>query len=163
MHGITPYVSFNVMFKFSLHFTSKCKTIDHFWVPKNPHFQIETKCTTFLVTMSFIYMRMKNHFHIKGWAFNLVLIQRPRGTQKWPSWKENLVVLQKSFKAFPPTLTLLAIFSEGTDWCLAAKKGVARREGIKRSLPSWEGVGGESFFSWNMLLPQCRIYTLILI
>ena len=30
MHGITPYVSFNVMFKFSLHFTSKCKTIDHF-------------------------------------------------------------------------------------------------------------------------------------
>ena len=27
---------------------------------------------------------MKNHFHIKGWALNLILIQRPRGTQKWP-------------------------------------------------------------------------------
>ena len=35
---------------------------------KNPHFQIEATCITFLVTMSFIYMRMKNHFHIKGLA-----------------------------------------------------------------------------------------------
>ena len=34
--------------------------------------------------MSFICMRMKNHFHIKGWAPNLVLIQRPGGTRKWP-------------------------------------------------------------------------------
>ena len=28
--------------------------------------------------------RVKNHFHIKGWALNLVLIQRPEGTRKWP-------------------------------------------------------------------------------
>ena len=34
--------------------------------------------------MSFICMRMKNHFHIKGSALNLVLIQRPGGTRKWP-------------------------------------------------------------------------------
>ena len=27
---------------------------------------------------------MKNHFHTKGWALNLILIQRPRGTRKWP-------------------------------------------------------------------------------
>ena len=27
--------------------------------------------------MIFIIMRMKNNFHIKGWALNLVLIQRP--------------------------------------------------------------------------------------
>ena len=33
---------------------------------KNPHFQNDTKCTTFLVKMSFICMRMKNHFYIKG-------------------------------------------------------------------------------------------------
>ena len=51
---------------------------------KKPHFQNKAKCTTFLVEMSFIYMRMKTHFHIKGWALNLVLIQRPRGTRKWP-------------------------------------------------------------------------------
>ena len=33
--------------------------------------------------MSFICMRMTNHLHIKGWALNLVLIQRPGGTRKW--------------------------------------------------------------------------------
>ena len=32
---------------------------------KNPHFQNEAKCTTFLVKMSFICMRMKCYFHIK--------------------------------------------------------------------------------------------------
>ena len=26
---------------------------------------------------------MENHFHIKGWAVNLALIQRPGGTRKW--------------------------------------------------------------------------------
>ena len=26
----------------------------------------------------------EKHFHIIGWALNLVLIQRPRGTRKWP-------------------------------------------------------------------------------
>ena len=35
---------------------------------KNPHFQNEAKCTTFLVKMSFICMRMKGHFHIKSWV-----------------------------------------------------------------------------------------------
>ena len=29
-------------------------------------------------------MRIKNHLHIKGRALNLVLIQRPGGTPKWP-------------------------------------------------------------------------------
>ena len=33
---------------------------------ENPHFQNEAKCTSFLVKMSFIYMRMKNYFHING-------------------------------------------------------------------------------------------------
>ena len=31
----------------------------------------------------FYCMRMKSHFHIKGWALNLVLIQRPGVTRKW--------------------------------------------------------------------------------
>ena len=51
---------------------------------KNPHFQNEAKCTTFLVKMSFFCMRMKNDFHIKGWAPTLVLKQRPGATRKWP-------------------------------------------------------------------------------
>ena len=33
---------------------------------KNPHFQNEAKCTSFLMKMSFICMRMKNLLHIKG-------------------------------------------------------------------------------------------------
>ena len=33
---------------------------------KTPHFQNEAKCTTFLVKMSFICLRVKNDFHIKG-------------------------------------------------------------------------------------------------
>ena len=32
--------------------------------------------------MSFICMRMKNHFHIIGVALNLVLIQRPGGNSE---------------------------------------------------------------------------------
>ena len=33
---------------------------------ENPHFQNEARCTTILVKMNFICMRMKNDFHIKG-------------------------------------------------------------------------------------------------
>ena len=33
----------------------------------NPHFQNDARYTNFLVKMSFICMRMKNNFHIKGW------------------------------------------------------------------------------------------------
>ena len=33
---------------------------------KNPHFQNKAKCTTLLVKMSFICIRMKNYFHMKG-------------------------------------------------------------------------------------------------
>ena len=43
---------------------------------KYPHFQNEAKCTSFLVKMSFVCTRMKNHLHIKGWALDLVFKQR---------------------------------------------------------------------------------------
>ena len=33
---------------------------------KNPHFQNEARYTPFLVKVSFVCMRMKNDFHIKG-------------------------------------------------------------------------------------------------
>ena len=61
---------------------------------KNPHFQNEARCTTFLLKMSFICMRMKKDFHIKGWAPTLVLIQRPGGTRKWliPSSLLNMII-----------------------------------------------------------------------
>ena len=40
--------------------------ISHYRVPKTLTFIIRFKCATFVVKMSFICMRMKNHFHIKG-------------------------------------------------------------------------------------------------
>ena len=38
-------------------------------------------------------MRMKNDFHIKGWAPTLVLKQRPGGTRKWPIWSRQQKLL----------------------------------------------------------------------
>ena len=35
-------------------------------------------------------MRMKTHFHIKGGAPNVALIQRPGGTRKWPILRNPL-------------------------------------------------------------------------
>ena len=55
-----------------------------------PLYQNEVRCSTFLVEMSFICMRMKTHFHIKGEAPNLVLVQRPGGTRKWPILRNPL-------------------------------------------------------------------------
>ena len=34
--------------------------------------------------MSFIYMRMETHFHMKDFALNLTLKQRLKATRKWP-------------------------------------------------------------------------------
>ena len=52
---------------------------------KNPYFQNEAKCTTFLGKMSFICKRMKYNFHIKGCgALNLDLIERHGETRKSP-------------------------------------------------------------------------------
>ena len=51
--------------------------IGNFWVPKTLTFN-EAKCISNLVKMSFICMRMKNPFHIKGWPLNLDLIHETR-------------------------------------------------------------------------------------
>ena len=51
---------------------------------KKSHFQNEAKCETFAVKMSFIYIIIKNHFHINGFALSLALKVRFFGTRKWP-------------------------------------------------------------------------------
>ena len=56
--------------------------IGHFRVPKTL-FQNEAKSNTFLVKISFICVRIKNHFHINGLAPNLALKQRLGATRKW--------------------------------------------------------------------------------
>ena len=50
---------------------------------KNSHFKNEAKCKTFLVKMSFIYVIIKKHFHINGFALCLSLKQRLGATRKW--------------------------------------------------------------------------------
>ena len=50
---------------------------------KNSHFQNEAKCKTYLVQMSFVCMKIYNHFHINGLALSLALKQRLGTTRKW--------------------------------------------------------------------------------
>ena len=76
-----------------------CACVKH-WPVNRPigHFRVqnEAKCTTFLVKMSFICIRMKNHFHIKGWALNFVLIQRSEWTRKLPINVQNIILNWKT-------------------------------------------------------------------
>ena len=51
---------------------------------KNPHFQNEAKRKPFLVKMRFIYIGIKNHFHINGFVFSHALKQKLGATRKWP-------------------------------------------------------------------------------
>ena len=88
---------------------------------KNPHFQNEAKCTAFLVKMSFICMRMKNYFHIKGWALNLVLIQRPGRTWKWS------ITLGREMK-IPNGKPLKAL------WCVFLVKKKKKKKAKERKL-----------------------------
>ena len=47
---------------------------------RNSTYQNETKCKSFLLKMSFICMRIKNHFHINSFAFSLALKLRLEAT-----------------------------------------------------------------------------------
>ena len=51
---------------------------------KNFHFQNEAKCKTFLLKMTFIFMTIKSHFYINGFALRLALKERLGATWKWP-------------------------------------------------------------------------------
>ena len=99
-----------------------CKENRPFPSSKNPHFQNEARCTTFLVKMSFNCMRMKNDFHIKGWAPTLVVKQRPWKTRQWPilcictlcAWiffsnllpRENICAKRRNFTISKPVLVV---------------------------------------------------------
>ena len=99
-----------------------CLVISGFHRPlpcsKNPYFQIEARCTTFLVKMSFICMRMKNDFHIKGWAPTVVLKHRPGGTRKRPierGWNKMCAFFSTSEKCIQHW-NLLKFFKSLTQW-----------------------------------------------
>ena len=57
--------------------------IGHFRVPKISHFQSEAWFKTFLVKVSFICMRIRNHFYSNSLALSLAFKQRLATTRKW--------------------------------------------------------------------------------
>ena len=77
---VTDQDYFVIFTKRLLMICTSCKTSYNI-LSRSPVKKDDAKCTAFLVKMSFICMKMKNHFHIKGWELNLVLIQRPVGTR----------------------------------------------------------------------------------
>ena len=63
---------------------TKCMSVNRpFPSSENSHFQNEAKCKTFVLKMSFICMRIENHFHINGSALSLALKQKLEATRKW--------------------------------------------------------------------------------
>ena len=62
----------------------KIALIGYFRVSKILTFEMRPSTQPFLWKWVLFVSGMKNHFHIKGWALNLVLIQRTEGTRKWP-------------------------------------------------------------------------------
>ena len=51
---------------------------------RNSYSENETTCKIFRVKMSFICMRIKNHFRTNGFALSLALKKRLQPTWKWP-------------------------------------------------------------------------------
>ena len=124
-------------------FTSYTSQNSHFkmWLPmqmtrsnrplsssKNPHLENKTKCTTFLVRMSVTSMRTKNHFHIKGWELNLVLIQRPGRTRKWSMgqilWSTDFLS-DFHYCANDPKNKYCISLSQTFSWRLADEQGLS--------------------------------------
>ena len=67
------------------------RSIGHFRVPKTLTFKMRLGAQR-----SFICIRVKNDFHIKGSAPNLVLKQRPGGTRKWPVARAVSRIMQET-------------------------------------------------------------------
>ena len=71
---------------------------------QNSHFQNEAECKTFVVKMSFMCMKIKNHFQTNGLALSLALKQRLEATRKWTVEVVNETVtcsenIEKTFRA----------------------------------------------------------------
>ena len=57
----------------------RSRTTGHFGLPNTFTFKVRLS-----VKMSFISMRIKNHFHINDFGLSLALKQRLERTRKWP-------------------------------------------------------------------------------
>ena len=90
--------------------SSRTNSTGHFRVPK-PSPSKWGQVHNLSCEKELICMRMKNHFHIKGWALNLVLIQRPGGTRKWPIvLTPNMASLSRGGKPRIRELTVYSTF-----------------------------------------------------
>ena len=64
--------------------SSRCYVNRPFPSSPGPLYQNEVRCSAFDMEMICHSHANKYHFHKKGLAPNLLLIQRPGGTRKWP-------------------------------------------------------------------------------
>ena len=103
-----------------------------------PHFQNDARCTTFLVKMSFICVRMKNDFLIKGWAPTLVLKQKPGETRKWP-------------------IVLASILHKRTPLNMPKYEG--RRGWTKLKVGYWKTVRSDSFSKFISIVKKVPFIT----
>ena len=103
-----------------------------------PHFQNDARCRTFLVKMSFICVRMKNDFLIKGWAPTLVLKQKPGETRKWP-------------------IVLASILHKRTPLNMPKYEG--RRGWTKLKVGYWKTVRSDSFSKFISIVKKVPFIT----
>ena len=78
---------------------------------KNPHFQKEARCTTFLVKMSFICMRMKNEARGNSEMAYFALC---KGIQISESWK--FLLLESRILGFGIRNTAHGFRNQTNDW-----------------------------------------------
>ena len=94
--------------------------IGHFRVPKTITFKMRPIAQPFLWKWV-LFAWERKHFHIKGWALNLVLIQRPRGTRKWPILEFTLKAALQGCLPFKQTtqveILCINITQENLRWC----------------------------------------------
>ena len=94
--------------------------IGHFRVPKTLTFKMRPIAQPFLWKWV-LFAWERKHFHIKGWALNLVLMQRPRRTRKWPILEFTLKAALQGCLPFKQTIQVeilcINITLENLRWC----------------------------------------------
>ena len=138
------------------------------WMPKNHNcsaakpFLVSSTDRCVMATranstkLSFICMRMKNDFHIKGWRPTLLLKQRPRGTRKWPiaakfGLKVDLWIISCKFLKFIVRVLSFIVSSLGVLLSSVAKS-IYNKAQIERTLSYFEKVWISLEYKINMEL-----------
>jgi len=62
-----------------------------------------TGCTTIHTKMSFIYLRMKTHFHMEGWTPRLALAEEASGVMMSNNWLDHKMDMEKQYHCLTDT------------------------------------------------------------